>query len=86
MRLRGCEVAGSRGDGSQSVSRCATAKPRNLATILLFFIAATASARVVRVEVTSRTDYPLGYERIVGRVTYALDPKNPGLTPISWTG
>ncbi|MEK6375505.1 MAG: alpha/beta hydrolase domain-containing protein [Acidobacteriota bacterium] len=63
---------------SQGVSRCATAKPRNLATILLFVIAGTAAARVVRVEVTSRADYWNGaYERIQGRVTYSLDPKNP---------
>jgi len=37
-----------------------------------------AEARVLRVDVTSRTDYWNGtYERIQGRVTYALDPANP---------
>jgi hypothetical protein len=45
--------------------------------LLFVLVAASASARVVRIDITSRTDYPLGYERIVGRVTYALDPKNP---------
>ena len=39
---------------------------------------ALAAARVVRIEVTSRADYWNGtYERIQGRVTYSLDPKNP---------
>src|SRR4051812_13071765 len=77
MRLRGIEVSGSRGTQSASVSRCETARPRYLATALAFLVAASASARVVRIEVTSRADYPLGYERIQGRVTYSLDPKNP---------
>jgi hypothetical protein len=77
-RLRGFGIAGFRGDVPQSVSHCATAKPRNLATILLFLVAASASARVVRIDVTSRADYWNGsYERIQGRVTYSLDPKNP---------
>ena len=39
---------------------------------------AFAAARVVRVDVTSRSDYWNGtYERITGRVVYALDPGNP---------
>src|SRR2546423_14219551 len=45
--------------------------------LLLLFLATSAFARVVRVEIPSRTDYPLGYERLQGRVTYALDPSNP---------
>ena len=44
----------------------------------LLLSAFAAEARVVRVDVTSRSDYWNGtYERIVGRVTYALDPANP---------
>src|SRR5829696_6555427 len=55
---------------------------------------AFAAARVVRVDVTSRGDYWNGtYERIQGRITYALDPANPhnaaiaDLTqPVEFTG
>lgn len=62
--------------------------------LLLFFLATSAFAGVVRVDVTSRTDYWNGtYERIQGRVTYALDPANPhnaaivDLTePVEFTG
>jgi hypothetical protein len=44
----------------------------------LLLSALAAEGRVVRIDVTSRTDYWNGtYERIVGRVTYALDPANP---------
>lgn len=48
-------------------------------TALLFLLAAaTAEARVVKVDVLSRADYWNGtYERIQARVTYALDPANP---------
>jgi hypothetical protein len=46
--------------------------------IVVLFLAAPLQARVVRIDVTSRTDYWNGtYERIQGRVTYALDPTNP---------
>jgi hypothetical protein len=55
--------------------------------IILFFItfSATSPARVVSVEITSRTDIqngkPFGnagpYERIVGRVHFAVNPANP---------
>ena len=52
--------------------------------VALLGFARSASARVVRVEVLSRTDIagaPFGaggvYERIVGRVYFAFDPKNP---------
>jgi hypothetical protein len=46
--------------------------------LVFLLLAAPAYARVVRVEVTSRTDYWNGtYERIRARVTYALDPANP---------
>jgi hypothetical protein len=37
-------------------------------------LAATAAAEVVRVTVTSRTDVDHGYEKIVGRVFFAVDP------------
>ena len=42
----------------------------------LLLLATSALARVERVEVVSRADYPLGYERIRGRVFYAVDPAN----------
>jgi hypothetical protein len=46
--------------------------------LVVFLLAAPTYARVVRVEVTSRSDYWNGtYERIKGRVIYALDPANP---------
>jgi hypothetical protein len=46
--------------------------------LLFFFVTTSALASVVRVDITSRTDYWDGsYERIRGRVTYALDPANP---------
>jgi hypothetical protein len=62
--------------------------------LLLFFLATSGFASVVRVDITSRTDYWNGtYERIQGRVTYALDPANPhnaaivDLTePVEFTG
>src|SRR5688572_10439692 len=37
----------------------------------------SASAEVVRVTVTSRADVDFGYEKIVGRVFFAVDPKDP---------
>jgi hypothetical protein len=42
----------------------------------LLLLATSALARVERVEVVSRGDYPHGYERIKGRVYYAVDPAN----------
>src|ERR1041385_171713 len=49
-----------------------------LTSALCLLTSAFANARVVRVEVKSRTDYWNGtYERIQARVTYALDPANP---------
>ena len=55
-----------------------------LVFLALVAFARSALARVVRVEVLSRTDIagaPFGpageYERIVGRVYFAFDPKNP---------
>src|SRR5882757_4091581 len=60
--------------------------PARFITVLLFFIlfSTTSPARVVRVEITSRTDIqegkPFGnagaYEKIVGRVYFAVDPAN----------
>ena len=37
----------------------------------------SASAEVVRATVTNRADVDFGYEKIVGRVYFAVDPKNP---------
>src|ERR1043165_426458 len=55
---------------------------RNVKLVSAFFIlhsafAAVALARVERVEVLSRADYPHNYERIKARVYYAVDPANP---------
>jgi len=51
--------------------------PRMLArVILLLLLAAPASARVVRVDVASRTDIAYGYERIDAKVHFAVDSKN----------
>ncbi|HEY5029141.1 MAG TPA: alpha/beta hydrolase domain-containing protein [Candidatus Angelobacter sp.] len=60
--------------------------PARFVTVLLFFTVffSTSQARVVRVEITSRTDIqegkPFGsaggYEKIVGRVCFAVDPAN----------
>ncbi len=36
-----------------------------------------ASAEVTKVEVISRTDIGGGYEQVVGRIHFAVDPKNP---------
>ncbi len=49
---------------------------RNVLTFVL--AAAFAQAAVTRVEITERTDIPLvNYERIVGKVYFAVDPKLP---------
>src|SRR5476651_2236576 len=60
--------------------------PARLVTVLLFFTSflSTSQARVLRVEITSRTDIeegkPFGnvgaYEKIIGRVYFAVDPAN----------
>src|SRR6478735_6029998 len=61
--------------------------PTRFVTVLLFLtmFSAASPARVVRVEITSRADIqegkPFGntgaYEKIVGRVYFAVDPANP---------
>ena len=45
--------------------------------LLALGVAATASAEVVRVVVTSRTDVEHGYEKIVGRIFFTADPRAP---------
>ena len=40
-------------------------------------IVSSASAEVVRVTIANRADVDFGYEKIVGRVYFAVDPKNP---------
>lgn len=45
--------------------------------LVVFFFAATAFARVDHVDITSRIDLGPHYEKISGRVFYAVDPKNP---------
>lgn len=49
---------------------------RLLAVSLFLLLALPSFARVTRFEITSREDAPYGYERIQGRVTFALDPAN----------
>jgi Alpha/beta hydrolase domain len=49
---------------------------RFVAVLLVLGVAATASAEVVRVTVASRTDVDYGYEKIVGRVFFTVDPKD----------
>lgn len=45
---------------------------------VLILAAVCARAEVVKVDVTARQDVPkYGYERITGRVHFAVDPKNP---------
>lgn len=61
--------------------------PMRFVTLLLLFtmFSAASPARVVRVEITSRADLqdgkPFGnsgaYEKIIGRVYFAVDPENP---------
>src|SRR5256885_285960 len=63
----------SRGEGQARSARVRGATRG----ILLLFLATSALARVERIEITSRTDYPHNYERIQGRVHYAVDPTNP---------
>jgi hypothetical protein len=50
---------------------------RRMLAVALFALALDLHARVVRLDVATRTDLPNGYEKITGRVTYALDPANP---------
>jgi hypothetical protein len=45
--------------------------------IATFACCALAHAAVVRVDVASRTDLPNGYERLTGKVYFAVDPKLP---------
>jgi hypothetical protein len=40
-------------------------------------LVSSASAEVVRVTITERADVDFGYEKIVGRVYFAVDPENP---------
>lgn len=44
---------------------------------LLLFVAATAFGRVDHVDILSRTDLGPHYEKITGRVYFAVDPRNP---------
>lgn len=51
---------------------------RHLLAVALFLLVSLPSfGRVVRLDVTAREDAPFGYERIKGRITFALDPANP---------
>ena len=52
-------------------TRCLIGMAFALATV------ASASAEVVRATITSRVDVDFGYEKIVGRVYFAVDPTNP---------
>ena len=69
---------------------------RTIATLLTLLVLATstADAKVVRVEVHSRTDLAGGmwyglagaYEKIVGTIYYAVDPDNPADTLTQFFG
>jgi hypothetical protein len=48
-----------------------------LAFVVVLATALSASAEVVRVTIASRADVDFGYEKIVGRVFFAVDPKDP---------
>jgi hypothetical protein len=49
-----------------------------LVAALLLGVTGAARAEVTRVEIVSRADLPYaGYEKIVGRVSFAVDPANP---------
>jgi hypothetical protein len=48
-----------------------------LTTFVLAAVVPPASAEVTKVEVSSRTDIGGGYEQVVGRIHFAVDPKNP---------
>jgi hypothetical protein len=54
---------------------------RPLASALTAFMLASgvraASAEVIRVDVTTRTDTGSGYEQVTGKLHFAVDPKNP---------
>lgn len=51
---------------------------RRYFALALLAVAANAAARVVRVDIAERTDVANGrYERLTGKVYYALDPANP---------
>ena len=51
--------------------------PSALIAVALFGVVTTARAEVTSVDVTSRTDLGSGYEQVVGRLHFAVDPKNP---------
>jgi hypothetical protein len=48
-----------------------------LATLMFAAGVQPARAEVAKVEIVSRTDIGGGYEQIVGRIHFAVDPKNP---------
>src|SRR5262249_48094163 len=50
-----------------------------LLTVFAFCIAASAArAEVTQLEVKSRTDVPgYNYERVIGRIHFSVDPRNP---------
>jgi hypothetical protein len=69
--------------------------PRRLLCILLLATCHPVAAEVVRVEITSRTDVgSSGYEKIVGKLHYEIDPRLPanaviadvGLAPVNASG
>src|SRR5689334_16381025 len=55
-----------------------------LAALAVGFIAESTFAEVTRVEVKTRSDIGTsGFEKIVGIVHFAVDPKNPKNSPIA---
>jgi hypothetical protein len=48
-----------------------------LLALTVGLVAPSARAEVTKVDVTTRTDIGSGYELVVGRLHFAVDPKNP---------
>src|SRR5512135_3028499 len=51
--------------------------PFVLSAFMFAAVIPSAGAEVTRVEVASRADMGSGYEQVVGRLHFAVDPKNP---------
>ena len=62
---------------AQSYRSRANGKGLLLALIVIALFARSARAEVTKVDVATRTDLGSGYEQVVGRIHFAVDPKNP---------
>ncbi len=66
---------GRSGDWAAARARCTLLVA--LALTMLAAVVPFARAEVTKVDVTTRTDMGSGYEQVVGRIHFAVDPKNP---------